>query len=205
EVLGDQLGVEGYIIYVDKDAFQRLDLGEHFPFFKRDRESFFSLSEEQSEELFELAKHMATAFQANAPLSYKILQAYLQIFLCKSAIFFDHKKEKTKHSLRLMARFEALVHQQYVQHKSVQYYARELAISTRQLSSITQQVIGKSPLRFIHDIVLNESKSLLVSSKMTTSEVSYTLGFEEVAHFSRFFKKYVGIPPSLYKEKHRNG
>jgi len=200
EVLGDDPKASGYIIYINKESLRSMNLGEEFPLFKRHRDNFFKLSEEQSEELFELVKTMLAEFRSHTKHSAEILQSFARILLLKSSNLISTEDDETKHDQKLIARFESMVNQQYIRHKSVQYYANELAISMRQLSNITRQAIGKSPLQIIHDVILNESKALLSHSKMTTSEVAYTLGFEEVANFSRFFKKHTSITPSDYRK-----
>jgi AraC-like DNA-binding protein len=44
-----------------------------------------------------------------------------------------------------------------------------------------------------------EAKRLLIYTDKSTKEIAYELGFEEVAHFSRFFKKQIGQAPTEFK------
>ncbi len=200
EVLGDDLGSSGYLIYINKDTFRGLNLGGDFPFFQRNNENFFPLTKPQHQELFQIVRKMEDEFSLNTQYSQDVLQSYVRILLLKSLNFFNSKEYQNRHHQQVITQFESLINQQYTRHKSVQYYADELAISVRQLSTITKNTICKSPLQVIHDVILNESKALLTHSKMTMSEIAYTLGFEEVANFSRFFKKYTDLAPSQYKK-----
>ena len=40
EVIGDKLGSSGYLVYLNKDTFRHLNLGDDYPFFKRDQETY---------------------------------------------------------------------------------------------------------------------------------------------------------------------
>lgn len=204
EVTGDDPTSSGFVLYVDKDALKSLSFECELPFFRRDGKNYFELETDHCKALFGLLQEMKSAFASPSKHSQEILKAYISIFLLRCLDYFYpvHRVDAT-HPQQIVARFESLVNMQYTRHKSVQYYANELSISARQLNNHTQQVLGKSPLKVIHDIVLNEAKALL-SNAISSSEVAYTLGFEEAGHFSRFFKKLTGRAPSEYKRNFQN-
>ena len=47
--------------------------------------------------------------------------------------------------------------------------------------------------------IAQEAKILLKQTNWNISEIAYSLGFEEVAHFSNFFKKQSGISPLAFR------
>jgi len=54
------------------------------------------------------------------------------------------------------------------------------------------------PATWIREKRLNKAKEMLETTGMTVSEICYSLGFENVSHFSRIFKQFHGkIPTSL--------
>lgn len=70
----------------------------------------------------------------------------------------------------------------------MQEYADLLNKSPKTLSNLFSIYNQKSPLQIIHERISLESKRLLVYTDKSTKEIAFELGFEEVAHFSRFFK-----------------
>lgn len=80
----------------------------------------------------------------------------------------------------------------------------ELAyLSGRSLSSFKrdfQQIYNMSPALWIREKRLNKAKELLQSTSMSVSEICYSLGFENVSHFSRIFKEYFGQTPTSIRE-----
>lgn len=45
---------------------------------------------------------------------------------------------------------------------------------------------------------MKEAARLLKEEKLSVSEVGYQLGFTNLSHFSRIFKKHIGMNPKQY-------
>jgi AraC family transcriptional regulator, exoenzyme S synthesis regulatory protein ExsA len=75
-------------------------------------------------------------------------------------------------------------------------------LSGRSLSSFRRDfmaIYNMPPSQWIRMKRLDKAKELLLSTTMTVTDICYTLGFENIAHFSRLFKSHFGYPPSDYK------
>ncbi|MBX2875609.1 MAG: AraC family transcriptional regulator [Saprospiraceae bacterium] len=76
----------------------------------------------------------------------------------------------------------------------------ELAkLSGRSLSTFNRdfrKIFNASPHSWILKHRLAKARELLLTTSQTASEVYLELGFKDLAHFSRTFKKEFGIPPS---------
>ena len=75
-------------------------------------------------------------------------------------------------------------------------------LSGRSLSSFRRDFVAiynMPPSQWIRLKRLEKAKELLLSTTMTITDICYTLGFENIAHFSRLFKSHCGYPPSDYK------
>lgn len=100
----------------------------------------------------------------------------------------------------LYDQFLDLVSQHYATAHNVQFYADQLNISTRYLSKITANVSAQTPKQIVDDYLLHEAKVLLNSTRLTVQEISIKLGFQNQAHFSRFFRVIEGQTPSEYRK-----
>ena len=56
-------------------------------------------------------------------------------------------------------------------------------------------------VEFIRNIRLEQAARLLKEQKINVTQVAYTVGFSNLAHFSTIFRKYFGVAPSEYGEK----
>ncbi|WP_276503506.1 helix-turn-helix domain-containing protein [Terrimonas pollutisoli] len=82
---------------------------------------------------------------------------------------------------------------------TVALMAEKLNISPRYLTDLLKQETGKTALELIHLFLINEAKNLLTEGEMNISEISYSLGFDNVTYFSRLFKKEVGVAPNKFR------
>lgn len=72
-------------------------------------------------------------------------------------------------------------------------------LSGRSLSSFKRDffaIYNMPPSTWVRLRRLEKARELFLNTTMTVTDVCYTLGFENLAHFSRLFKSYFGYPPS---------
>jgi AraC-like DNA-binding protein len=67
------------------------------------------------------------------------------------------------------------------------------------LNRATRQGFGQTVSEVIRDRALAEAKRLLLFSKASAGEVGYMLGFEDPAHFGRFFVRATGMSPAMWR------
>lgn len=100
----------------------------------------------------------------------------------------------------VVRRFHVLVDRHFKTHKRVSEYADMLHKSSKTLSNIFSKYHGQSPLQMIHERIIMEAKRLLRYSDLSSKEVAYELGFEEVASFNKMFKKITNQTPLTFKK-----
>ena len=80
-------------------------------------------------------------------------------------------------------------------------YAAALKIHVNHLNKVLKESTGKTTTEIIAARVSEEARILLKQTQSNISEIAYSLGFEEVAHFSNFFKRHTGWSPMAYREQ----
>jgi AraC family transcriptional activator of pobA len=105
----------------------------------------------------------------------------------------------TEPDLTIIRRFNLLVETHFRKLHAVSDYANLLNKSPKTLSNLFALYNQQSPLQAIHERITMEARRLLLYTDKSTKEIGFELGFDEVAHFSRFFKKQTGVPPSTFK------
>ncbi len=63
-----------------------------------------------------------------------------------------------------------------------------------------KSIVGMSPIDFLRDLRIKRACEMITSSKLTISEISAAVGFNDQRYFSRVFKKETGMTPSEYRE-----
>lgn len=101
----------------------------------------------------------------------------------------------------IVRQFNFLVDMHFREKKLVKDYADLLFKSPKTLSNLFSIYNQKSPQLIIQERVVLEAKRLLHFTEKQTQEIAYELGFEDPAHFSRFFKKVALLSPTEYRDK----
>lgn len=72
-------------------------------------------------------------------------------------------------------------------------------ITPNYVTVLFKEVIGITPIQYIHQTRVNAALNLLTTTEMTVREVAEYLGYSDQAHFSRIFKKWMGTAPTNIK------
>ena len=78
-------------------------------------------------------------------------------------------------------------------------YAGRLSVHVNHLNKVLKEITGKTTTELIGSRVVQEAKILLKQTDWNVSEIAYCLGFDEVAHFSNFFKKQTSVAPVAFR------
>lgn len=105
----------------------------------------------------------------------------------------------------VVRRFNLLVENHFKTQHEVKFYAAELNKSPKTLANYFALLSHKTPSELIQDRIVLEAKRLLYYTDMTAKEIAYELGFDEAAHFSRFFRSRSGQSPMHFREAAVNG
>jgi len=100
----------------------------------------------------------------------------------------------------VIRRFNLLVENHYRAEHEVQFYAAELNKSPKTLANYFALYGHRTPLQIIQERITLEAKRLLYYTDKTSKEIAYDLGFDDPAHFSRFFKNQTSTNPSEFKK-----
>ncbi|MDF0698500.1 helix-turn-helix domain-containing protein [Rhizobium sp. MC63] len=100
---------------------------------------------------------------------------------------------------RRMDMLGELIQQHFRSHKPASFYARELGVSPTHLTRIVRSMTGSTPHELIAAKLVEEAKRQLVFTLGSVQEIGFRLGFADPAYFSRFFLKYAGETPRVWR------
>lgn len=109
--------------------------------------------------------------------------------------------EPAEDKFNLIRQFNLQVEIHFREQHQVQFYAGLLNKSPKTLSNYFALYSRKSPLQFIHDRIIMEARRLFYYTEKSVKEIAEELGFEEISHFSKFFKKYTAQSPSQLRSR----
>lgn len=112
-------------------------------------------------------------------------------------------KDDRENSFDIIRQFYVLVDNHFKEKKQVQDYAEMLYRSPKTLSNLFSLYGLESPLRIIHERIDAEARRLLLYTNKSAKEIGEILGFEDLATFSRFFKKMNKESISEYRKREK--
>jgi AraC family transcriptional activator of pobA len=182
---------------------------DELPIFKAGGYPVFQLSSPKAKELNTLFEKMSAELASDYAYKYDLLRNYVlelihygQKLQPGIAAYATHNATTRLSSLfveLLERQFPITSPQQQLELRTAKDYAERLAIHVNHLNKVLKESTGKTTSDFISGRISQEAKILLKQTDWNVSEIAYSLGFEEVAHFSNFFKKQVGLSPLAFR------
>tara|TARA_R110002012_G_scaffold48309_1_gene125862 strand:+ start:616 stop:1569 length:954 start_codon:yes stop_codon:yes gene_type:complete len=100
-------------------------------------------------------------------------------------------------------KFQNQLETQYRQHRPLDYYARDLGITTTQLNRISKDVVEMTAIEVVHNRLVLEAKRILIYTDIHIQQIADELGYQDAGYFSRFFTKKAGMSPARFRALYR--
>jgi len=101
----------------------------------------------------------------------------------------------SRHTRRALLMMESSIQEK----TTVTEIAKKLEISSRQLERLFSEEIHTSPVAAYLALHMRYARTLLTNSDLPIGEVAYRCGFQNAGHFSRVYRKNMGVPPSDFR------
>lgn len=198
--------ITGYVLSFNPDFLNLAIEGQGRPFFKEigadlNRVNMVELRSDYPV-LQNLLADIIRELETHLMLRLEILSGLFKVFLMyiKRMATTIRQEEASSHKMRLFNNFYAKLDKEYKTKKQVAEYASELSVSPSYLTDVVKKVSGYSASHHIQQRMVQEAKRLAMYSDASMKMVAYTLGFDDLSHFSKFFKNFAGISFTEYKK-----
>lgn len=109
-------------------------------------------------------------------------------------------RQTQTHEQRIFSDFIQLVNRDAPRQHQVEYYASQLCLAPRYVSTLIRQVSGKPPKEWIDEALLTHIKIELRHTDKTVAQISDDTNFPNPSFFSKFFKRLTGMTPGEYRQ-----
>lgn len=182
---------------------------DELPIFQPGQLPVFHLSPEEASEIEYIFRKMHKELAGDYKYKYDLLRNlvlelihYGQKLQPMSALGTTHNASERISSLfieLLERQFPLESSHQRLKLRTAKDYADRLAIHVNHLNKVLKEVTGDTTTEIISKRVVQEAKILLKQTNWNIAEISYTLGFDDIAQFSNFFKKQTSFTPTTFR------
>ena len=134
-----------------------------------------------------------------------VIQRYCEILTLKDYKLYEDSERAiatpNNRQEELFRLFLQLLEENYLRERSTGFYASQLCISPKYLSSIIKEQSGKTCAEWIDEYISFNAKTLLKDSTLSIKQISDRLGFPSQSIFGRFFKKINGVSPKEFRNR----
>jgi AraC-like DNA-binding protein len=160
-----------------------------------------------ADELDHLTGHIREEFNAEDAFHEEAISAWLKLFLLRCRRILDTTpQEKPRVSTarqQLMRQFRDLLDSRFRDWHKVSDFAGELHITANYLNEVVSLETGGSAKDYITDRIMLEARRYATLDHLSAKEISFELGFEDPAHFSKLFKQHNGTSFSDFRDSYR--
>lgn len=152
------------------------------------------VEQEVADEIEDISRKLYRERMNGYLLRSEIIKRYTSIFLIYLARQFESSLPVATPSrnVSLVKRFISLVETKYMNWKLVKEYAGELSVTPNYLNEVVKKVSGYPAGHHIRQRIVLEAKRKAACPTTSMKEIAYHLGFDDIAHFSKFFKSVYG-------------
>ncbi|MEM9160816.1 MAG: AraC family transcriptional regulator [Verrucomicrobiota bacterium] len=113
------------------------------------------------------------------------------------------KSSAVKNSYHQMGEVMAFIDCHYQEAFEIASLAKIAGLSLSQFEKRFRSAFNSTPKRFLIRYRVTRACHDLINTRKTIAQVSLDNGFYDHSHFSREFKRIIGLPPGDYRKRHR--
>jgi len=182
---------------------------EELPLFQPGHVPLFHLDDEEAQEVAYIFKKMQKELASDYKFKFDLLRN-----LVMELIHYGQKLQPLtalhttqNASQRIAMLFLELLERQFplespeqrLSLRTPKEYADRLAVHVNHLNKVLKESTGRTTSELISKRLVEEAKILLRQTTWSVADIAYALGFDEVSHFSNYFKKQTAAAPLTFR------
>lgn len=202
----------GFFCVFTKEFLSKSKIGliiDELPIYQPNSDFIYQLNDEQFHQIELIFKKMDVELSSDYAFKYDLLRNYVLelIHAGQKLKPIERVVSASNAASRISSLFIELLERQFpiesdtqvIQLKTPVDFANALSIHTNHLNKVLKEVTGRSTTEIISGRIVEEAKILLKQTHWNVSVIALALGFDEVSHFSNFFKKHTSLSPLKYR------
>ncbi len=210
---GEEFQPKGYALLFHPDLVSGTPLGKRmreYNFFSYEVNEALHLSEQERKVFLDCLMNIQNEIKGGTDrLSKRLIATNVELLLDYCLRFYE-RQFITRENVNkgVLSQFENLLNEYFNNHESAQnglpsvkYCAQKVCLSPNYFGDLVKKETGKTAQEYIQSKIINISKDMILDPSKSISQVAYEMGFQYPQHFSRMFKKVVGLTPVKWRDQ----
>lgn len=130
-----------------------------------------------------------------------LMESYMQSFLFHLVSFFREDTSLKRQDTPLFIQFLQLADKHFITQRGVDFYAKKMSTTPKRLNEVCKTMAGITTKQYLQERLILEVKKEIILGEKTLKEISFDLGFNEPAYFTRFFRQQTSMSPKEFMER----
>ena len=195
-------------IYLSKEGIHHLGLQDYLSVLETIDIRFFDTFDDVGLVLMNIQK----TFLSDSPIVYPLQQKLTETLIY---IAFEHLYQQEKNGFNVqnnskdnsrlsqIYQVQSYIYKHITNKPDIDFLSKNFKIPKSELENDFLSLSGKTIHAYYQKVRLLKAKELLISKEKTVKEISFYLGFSDVPHFSRSFKKKFNSSPMEYIKRYK--
>lgn len=191
----------GYILLFTTEPVFRKDLNSRY---------FLRLDEQKIENIRVYLDQVSLEFDTNSPESSAMVSSLTLYIIARLCRYYREQNATPEGSaIESGPRFSAVsrcfefIHRNYMNPVNLEEMLNLAQMSRSTFLRLFKKASGMTPAEFVQDYRILMAKRLLLETDRIITDVGYSVGFYDSAHFTHIFKKCTGMTPTQYRVLYR--
>lgn len=114
---------------------------------------------------------------------------------------YRHTLLRRPHGDREIAQVEEWLDRNWPQPAGTAAMAAVAGLGERQFLRRFKSATGRTPIEYLQQLRIEEARHLLETTNRTVSDITWSVGYEDLNTFRRLFQKKVGLTPGQYRQR----
>ncbi len=150
-------------------------------------------------EIFESLHHQVVVGRSRGgKICHYLMGALLTLLLYEV----PHEEEATAARLdEYFRQGKRYMEEHFTEELSVEKLAAMAHMSSSGFAHQFKKKVGISPLQYLIRCRIGRAQDLLISSRLSITDISIEVGYDNLSHFNNQFKRFVGVSPQQYRKE----
>lgn len=194
----DVEGKEGYLFTIHNDIFYNISLQLNSDYLNGYfSNTFISLDIDTKVRLEKINELIFLEYNSGNRLG--LMKSYMEALLFHVSALFEDSHTLNNGDI-FVAELMKLIDNNFICEKETDFYANSLGVTNRKINELCKKGTGKTVKQHLQEKLILEIKKEIRLRRKSLKEISFDLGFNEPAYFTRFFKQHTNLTPTEFRD-----